>query len=123
MMRSERALASSLILILALAAVAGCTGGGDDDKTKKVGIGSIAGNVTDSAGEPLPGASITFASPTGYNDTMFSNVKGWFQFDVSSNDGPYTGTVTMPDYKTWQKADIVVEKDEMTIIEVVLESE
>ncbi|MDP6627040.1 MAG: carboxypeptidase-like regulatory domain-containing protein [Methanopyri archaeon] len=125
MMRAERALLSSIILILSLAAVAGCTGGSDadDDKTKKVGIGIIAGNVTDSAGEPLPGASVTFSSPTGYNDTMFSNVKGWFQFDVSSKDGPYTGTVTMPDYKTWQKSDIMVEKDEMTILEVVLEPE
>ena len=120
MIRAERALASSLILILALAAIAGCTGGRDDDKTKKVGVGIIAGNVTDSAGEPLPGAAVTFTSSTGSNDTMFSNVKGWFQFDVSLKDGPFTGTVTMPDYKTWQKSDIVVEKDEMTILEVVL---
>ncbi len=125
MMRAERAFVSSVILILALAAIAGCTGGSDadDDGTKKVGIGIIAGNVTDTSGEPLPGAAVTFANPTGYNDTMFSNAKGWFQFDVASQDGPYTGTVTLPDYKTWTKADIVVERDEMTIVEVILRPE
>ena len=125
MIRAERAILSSVVLIIALAAITGCTGGSDtdDDKTKKVGIGIIAGNVTDGAGEPLPGASITFSNTAGYNDTMFANAKGWFQFDVASQDGPYTGTVTIPDYKTWQKTDIVVERDEMTIIEVVLQPE
>ncbi|PUB29805.1 carboxypeptidase family protein [Promicromonospora sp. AC04] len=57
--------------------------------------GSIGGTVTDSAGEPVPGATVTVAGPDGPVTLVTDAAGGYFVGDLPQGD--YTVTLTVPD--------------------------
>ena len=67
----------------------------------QVTTGGVAGRVTDSAGRPVPGATVVVRhDPSGTSTTTVTNTDGAYAVPNQRVGGPYTITVTAPDHAT-----------------------
>ena len=86
--------------------------------------GSLRVEVTDSAGEPLPGATVTISHPTGYVATtsQLTDPNGTVEFPVLRATGAtglgYTIAVAMPGFATLRLPDVKVRITETTTLPV-----
>ena len=77
---------------------------------------SIGGNITDSKGVAIIGASVIVKhEPTGYSATTQSNNKGNFYVPNLQPGGPYTITISYVGNKTEKKSDINLSLGENTL--------
>ena len=77
---------------------------------QNVGVGAIAGNVTDASGAVLPGATITLSSPlgtVGANQQTVSDERGAYQF-LRLQAGTYIVKGEMQGFRTFELRDILV---------------
>ena len=83
--------------------------------------GSILGQVTDTSKGVLPGAEVTVTHlGTGLTQTAFTDTEGNFEI-LALPIGPYSVTVTMPGFKTWQLAKMELTVGERSRVSPVLE--
>ena len=103
-MRSTRFLAK-LVLSVSLVVSAIVPGA-----AQNVGVGAIAGTVTDSSGAVLPGATVTLSSPqgtVGANQQAVSDERGAYQF-LRLQAGTYIVKGEMQGFRPFEVRDILV---------------
>ncbi len=68
---------------------------------------TISGVVTDTAGKPVTGATVTvFYAPTNTTSTTIANAAGRFNFSGLPVGGPYTITATSSGFKSKEEKDV-----------------
>src|SRR5271170_5341948 len=84
-------------------------------------FGSITGTVTDASGSAVPDATVTLtSSATTFKATFTTGGDGQYTF-VNLNPGPYTIEVDKPGFKHVRRADVTVQVQIGTRIDVALE--
>ena len=83
-------------------------GPGPFAETNQSNYGAIDGRITDTAGSPLPGVTVTLASRTmtGTRDTV-ADKGGTFRF-VSVNPGAYDVTFELPGFVTVRRPEVQI---------------
>ena len=77
---------------------------------QNVGVGAIAGNVTDASGAVLPGAMVTLSSPqgtVGANQQTMSDERGAYQF-LRLQAGTYIVKGELQGFRPFELRDILV---------------
>jgi Carboxypeptidase regulatory-like domain/TonB dependent receptor len=83
--------------------------------------GSISGTVTDSTGAVIAKASVTVTNvDTGVQQTITSDEKGLFSF-LNLPIGHYTLAVSVPGFRPYTRANIVIDVNSALLIDPVLE--
>lgn len=82
--------------------------------------GTIAGDVTDSLGEPLPGVVVTAASPSTLGErTAVTRANGGFLLRGLPL-GQYQLTATMTGFKTMNDTIVIVHPEKVTRVDLVM---
>lgn len=94
---------------------------GPQTAVSQVLYGSLVGNATDANGAVVPGAAVVATNQrTGVSVTGRTDAAGTYQF-VTLQPGTYALKVTMSGFKTTERRDIVVEANNTTRTNVMLE--
>lgn len=92
-----------LLLMMAFFAITASFGQG-------VTTSSLNGQVTDAAGEPLPGANIVaIHTPTGTKYGAASDFDGYFRISNMRSGGPYAITISYVGFKDFSQADVFLQ--------------
>ncbi|HKQ62333.1 MAG TPA: carboxypeptidase regulatory-like domain-containing protein [Candidatus Polarisedimenticolaceae bacterium] len=91
------------------------------------GAGGMVVRVADSAGQPLPGATVTISHPSGFikETASMTDVKGIVEFPVlrASGSPGYTVQISFPGFATARFANLAIKIGETTQLPVQLQEE
>jgi hypothetical protein len=76
----------------------------------------IAGTVTDSNGNVIPGATITVGTPTQASRSVVSNDTGFFQVDNLTPGTGYRVTVSAKGFVDWKSGEVVLSPGQVDIL-------
>jgi hypothetical protein len=76
----------------------------------------IAGTVTDSNGNIVPGATITIATPTQASRSAESNDAGFFQVDSLTPGTGYRVTVSAKGFADWKSGEVMLSPGQVDIL-------
>jgi carboxypeptidase family protein/TonB-dependent receptor-like protein len=81
--------------------------------------GSIVGNVTDSSGAPIPGATVTIINnETNQSREAVTSTSGSYDF-TTLQTGTYTVKLSQPGFKTLTRSDVAVRLNNVTRLDLV----
>ena len=76
----------------------------------------IAGTVTDTNGDIIPGATVTLQGPSQDAQTAVASETGSFQFDNVAPGTPYQVSISAKGFADWKSADVVLSPGQFDLL-------